>query len=134
MIDYSKFNNLLSVILGKEVSIWDNNCIKDSNIELGIHLSSGGRLYKCFNIYEIIHKSKEWAKEKDYIISSYRPIVADDEGKQVFHYWYKAYIIKFDIGSYEPPNQVLNFDVNVLTELEGILLACQWILENIKND
>ena len=86
------------------------------------------------NIYELSYLCREWAKTKDYQVSACRPIVQDDEGKAVINYWYKAYIHKFELGTYSGPEQVLNVDINCSSEPEAIFKACEWILEQLKGD
>lgn len=87
--------------------------------------------YECeMNKYEFIAHCKQWAMNRGYQISACRPIVQDDRGAQVINYWVKSYIIKFDIGSFEPPYQILNFDCNEDSEFDAIIKACEWILKN----
>ena len=81
------------------------------------------------SVYELAYRCREWAMTKGYQVSACRPIVQDDTGAQVINYWYKSYIFKFEIGSYEPPEQILKFDVNVKSEPAAIFRACEYILE-----
>ena len=116
MKDLKISNELISEILGKKVSMWGCDSIGGSVIEIGIHLPSGGRLYKQLNIYEFTSKCKEWAYNKNYYI--YSTVCFAHEGA--------SYITKDD-----------NIDKRLKTfladtEVETIIEACNWILENNK--
>ena len=84
------------------------------------------------SVYELSYLCREWARNNDYEVSACKPIVPDDEGKAVINYWYKAYIHKFELGTYSGPEQILKFDVNCSSEPEAIFKACEWILTQIK--
>ena len=84
------------------------------------------------SVYELSYRCREWARNNNYEVSACKPIVQDDEGKAVINYWYKAYIHKFELGTYSGPEQILKFDVNCSSEPEAIFKACEWILTQIK--
>lgn len=84
------------------------------------------------SVYELSYRCREWARNNDYEVSACKPIVQDDEGKAVINYWYKAYIHKFELGTYSGPEQILKFDINCSSEPEAIFKACEWILTQIK--
>ena len=119
MKDLKISDELISEILGKKVSMWGCDSIGGSVIEIGIHLPSGGRLYKQLNIYELAYKCKEWALSKGYIINSgvttsndwcctiYKIIKENPYIKELSHTWEQS-------------------------EPEAIFLACEYILNNIK--
>lgn len=116
--------DLLKKILNKEVSIWDKNEIKDNILEIGIHLPSGGRLYKELNVYELAYKCKEWAKEIGYtIISGYdNDYMGEKYNKRVFGYCCQIQDKEFNIKDFYEED-----------ELNAIIKACQYILDkNIK--
>ncbi|MCK5538726.1 MAG: hypothetical protein KAI79_18015 [Bacteroidales bacterium] len=98
-----------------------------------IHYKDSHVIYGVFtiNVYQLMHKCKEWALIKDYQLSSSKPIVQDDEGKQVFNYWWIASLFVFD-GGYDSPKQVLSSFIGN-TEPEAVFKACQWILEEVKD-
>ena len=83
------------------------------------------------SVYELSYRCREWARNNDYEVSACKPIVQDDEGKAVINYWYKAYIHKFELGTYSGPEQILKFDINCSSEPEAIFKACEWILEQV---
>ena len=85
------------------------------------------------SVYELSYRCREWARNNDYEVSACKPIVQDDEGKAVINYWYKAYIHKFELGTYSGPEQILKFDINCSSEPEAIFRACEWILNKIND-
>ena len=118
MKDLKISDELLCEILRKKVSIWGSDSIGDSVIEIGIHLPSGGRLYKQLNIYEVAFKCKEWALKKEFIVHS-----SPTQKKE-----FTSIAQNFNmIDSYYGKNQFY-----ALTEIEAILKACNWILEQNK--
>ena len=111
---------LLSKALDKEVSMWDKDEIKDNVLEIGIHLPSGGRLYKELNIYEFGFKLKEWAKNEGYtIISGYdNDYMGEKYNKRVFGYCCQIQDKEFNIKDFYEDN-----------EINTIIKACQYILD-----
>ena len=93
------------------------------------HLSTN-----TINIYELAYKCRMWARNKGYQITAMQPVVPDDTGAQVINYWFKSYITKIDIGSYDPPYQILSFDCNVESEPEAIFRACEWVYKEVIKD
>ena len=93
-------------------------------------LNNTGEYQHYINIYELAHKCKEWAFEKGYSLQSGKPIVQDDEGNQVFNYWYKCYFWELDRYSFDAPIQNTKIETNSATEPEAIFKACQWLFEN----
>lgn len=85
------------------------------------------------NIFELAYKCRVWAMNHGYQVTGLLPIVADDTGAQVVNYWFKGYIMKFDIGSYEPPHQIL-FDINAESEPDAIFKACEWVYKEVIKD
>ena len=112
-------------LLGEVINSYD--LIAVNTLNQVIYVDDNGS-YQNINIHELANKCKKWAIVKGYQVSSSKPIVADDEGKQVFNYWWSAYLFKFD-GGYESPLLVTK-SFNAETEPEAIFKACQWILEN----
>lgn len=82
------------------------------------------------SIYKLAHKCKEWALSQGFSLSSSKPIVANDEGNQVFNYWWCAYLHEINKESFEAPLMVTFNNFNSETEPEAIFKACQWILDN----
>lgn len=85
------------------------------------------------NIYELAHKCKSWALIRGYSLLSGRPIVRDEEGTQVFNYWYNCYIWEIDENSIDSPTQNTKIETNSETEPEAIIKACEWILKEQNN-
>ena len=128
---------LLSEILGIEVTTVRDD-IKSTPDRL-YYETSDADTHRAFSpsipfisVYDLAYRCREWAMTEGYQVSACRPIVQDDTGVQVINYWYKSYIFKFEIGSYGPPEQILNFDVNVRSEPEAVFKACEWILNDIR--
>lgn len=117
---------LLSVVMGDKIEK-----VRILNNIVHIYYINDKQEY-FINIYELAYRCREWARNNEYEVSACLPVVQDDTGAQVFNYWYKSYIHKFEIGSYGPPEQFLNFNVNASSEPEAIFKACEWILEQIK--
>ena len=114
MKDLKISDELISEILGKKVSMWGCDSIGGSVIEIGIHLPSGGRLYKQLNIYELTSKCKEWAEKKGYIIFS--------KNKECLIYSIdEVYDVIECLNQYED-----YFESD--TEVEAIIKACEFIL------
>ena len=86
------------------------------------------------NIYELAYKCKVWALKHGYQITAMQPVVPDDTGAQVINYWFKSYITKIDIGSYDPPYQILSFDCNAESEPEAIFKASEWVYKEVIKD
>lgn len=101
---------LLSEVLG----INDINLImfyedaKEINYTRYANLTRGSR-DEYINIYELAHKCKEWAYNKNYTLASY------PSGKD----WY----VCRDPHKKEPY-------IGAATEPEAVFLVCQWILDN----
>ena len=83
------------------------------------------------NIYELAHKCKEWALIRGYSLLSGRPIVRDEEGTQVFNYWYNCYIWEIDENSIDSPTQNTKIETNSETEPEAIIKACEYVLKEL---
>ncbi len=67
-----------------------------------------------YNIHELAHKCKEWAKTKGFYIQSYIPMVGDVDGGVVFGHSTSSKIVeKHRFADTEP---------------EAIFKACEWIL------
>jgi hypothetical protein len=127
-------NEVLSHILGKKVYV-----VKPEHIHWSTYTRPNDLVYEelnelqyCINIYELADRCIEKAKAQSYQISAYQPIIQDDTGAQVINYWYKGYIVRFDIGSHEPPYQIFGFDCNVKSAPEAIFKAYAWLLEKGK--
>lgn len=84
------------------------------------------------NIYELTYKIKQWCLTKGFQVNSYRPIVQDDEGRQVINYWFKAYIFQFTPGSYERPEQILTINIDAPSEFQAVVKAGEYVLNKIK--
>lgn len=84
---------------------------------------------ECCCEHCLSNKCKEWAINKGYELKSSKPIVSSDEGKQVFNYFWMAWLFKFD-GGYESPKQILLPSFIGENEPKAIFKACQWILDN----
>lgn len=67
------------------------------------------------NIYEFIFKCKEWALSKDYVISSYSKYKLDGYNCTIYC-----------------NNGEIDEDFTSDTEVEAIIKACNWILEQSK--
>lgn len=65
---------------------------------------------------------------KGYEVSATRPIVSDEEGYQVFHYYWNAYVYIFEGNLREAPRQILQQYLGI-EELEAILEALLWIYQ-----
>ena len=123
---------LLSEVMKKEVKYVESNlCYFEefSSCMQGITFK-GTSHREYWNIYELAHKCKEWALSQGFSLSSSKPIVANDEGNQVFNYWWCAYLHEINKESFEAPLMVTFNNFNSETEPEAIFKACQWILEN----
>lgn len=111
------------IIVGNTIKFeyQDPNCTPETYI----------RLKGEMNKYEFIAHCKQWAMNRGYQISACRHLLYKMiGGERVINYWVKSYIIKFDIGSFEPPYQIMNFDCNEESEVEAVIKACEWILKN----
>ena len=115
MKDLEISKELLSEVLGYEVDTFlginkneiDYTCCKDENV---------GYIDTSLNIYEFAFKCKEWAKNKEYIVHS-------SPTQKIEH---TAIVQSFDFNKfYYGENQFY-----ALTEVEAIIKACEWILEN----
>lgn len=124
MKDLKISKELLSEVLQTDRFTCDNiygniACLRDGD--------GGGWDY---NIYEFAFRCKEWALIRGYSLLSGRPIVRDEEGTQVFNYWYKCYIWEIDENSIDSPTQNTKIETDSETEPEAIIKACEWILNN----
>ena len=118
---------LLSEVFGQEVKFI--RYIANNTYE--VHFEKPIRLkYQIINIYELAHKCKEWALSQGFSLSSSKPIVANDEGNQVFNYWWCAYLHEINKESFEGPAMATFNNFNSEIEPEAIFKACQWILDN----
>ena len=76
------------------------------------------RYYNSINIYEFAFKCKEWALKKEFIVHS-----SPTQKKE-----FTSIAQNFNMNQlYYGKNQFY-----ALTEIEAILKACEWILENSK--
>ena len=127
---------LLSEVLKLEVvkhSLY-NELHKSFNITYMQSEDSLKSSWMPINIYEFAFKCKEWALIRGYSLLSGRPIVRDEEGTQVFNYWYNCYIWEIDENSIDSPTQNTKIETNSETEPEAIIKACEWILKEQNND
>ena len=103
---------LLSEVLGFKI---DNCWVDGSNVEW----IKDGMSY--INIYELAHKCKEWAIDKDFIIET------EYEGKQKAFGSYCICRIFYDGDKiYDNYSECEYYQ----KEPEAIFKACQWILDN----
>ena len=116
---------LLTEVIGVEIRKI-NNSILDGNL---YYYKTFVKCKSKINIYELANRCKEWAINKGYEIKSSKPIVLNDEGRQVFNYWWAAWLFKFD-GGCESPKQILLPSFIGENEPKAIFKACQWILDN----
>ena len=108
-MDYLQSKELLSEVLGKEVTNIQKGCTEN---ELKITAYFGNvRQSFHINIYELAHKYKEWAKSQKLFILSFP---SPNEGLE--GYWANL-----------TNNTHRAF---AATEPEAIFKACQWILDN----
>ena len=107
-------DELLCEILGCDVVKTD---IKDNTLEYDCDFCDVVT-FRNINIYELAFKCKEWAKNKEYIVHS-------SPTQKIEH---TAIVQSFDFNKfYYGENQFY-----ALTEIEAIIKACEWILENSK--
>ena len=99
---------LLSEVLSKEV---EEERFIDSNSLT--YVNSG--IYEDINIYELVHKCKEWAFDKGFVLKSYKKQGAFSG---TYHY-------AIDIN-----DKICEWLAN--TEYEAIFKACEWIMEQTK--
>ena len=118
MKDLKISKELLSEVLNYEVDAFlginkneiDYTCCRDEN---------EGYIDISINLYEFVFKSKEWAENKGYIILS--------KNKECLVYSIdEVYDVIECLTRYED-----YFEGN--TEIESIIKACEWILDNEKN-
>ena len=124
---------LLRRVLPKEIENLSNNFsfyIDEDNIVF----NDDGEMQFEYCIYKFAFKCKEWALIRGYSLLSGRPIVRDEEGTQVFNYWYNCYIWEIDENSIDSPTQNTKIETNSETEPEAIIKACEWILKEQNND
>ena len=112
-------NELIEVVLNIEIAdITDNVIYKESTKELKYYFVDSDGYYEpeIMNIYEFAFKCKEWASKKGYELYSY--------GKECFLY---------DTNElYDCSEQLSQWSewFGSDTEVEAIIKACEWILEN----
>ena len=119
---------LLSEVLGYEINdfmIKDNLLKYDALYSLDMsnnHKAYGYR--KSINIYELVHKCKEFAYKLNFNILT----------EKVSENGYFGYIIKtnqlLECYGYIQEIKVVYETIHNQTEAECIFIACQWILEN----
>jgi len=123
-------DEMISILLAE--AVLDQNSristVQDSGNDVTFY-GKESEFLGTYNIYELAHKCKEWGKQEGFQISSCIPIVADEDGYQIFHKNYQAYIFIFT-GKDESPRQVLFPSFIGGIEPEAIFKACQWILDN----
>lgn len=110
---------LLSEVFGKECEVI-KVCLDVRYLSCYMRID-GFRQPFDINIYELAHKCKEWAFEKEYTISSEYIPKGDFTSS-----WAKVHDWLSDDDEYL-------FKCNGDTEPESIFKACQWILENKEN-
>ena len=105
-------NRLFRNVIGKEyaqIDSIDNSNVRYSYIE-------GGYVKKCINIYELANMCKEWAWDNGYEIeSTYSGDIRISRASD-------STIVK----SY--------FGLDEIQEPKAIIMACEWILEQEKQD
>lgn len=107
---------LFKAVTGKDVKniyeLGSNSNLSDSELPYGIY--GNGDLY-VINIYELVHKCKEWAFNQGRVLHTYsRPTVFNC-------------VCKINYGKeYEVNTFILD------SEPEAVFKACQWIFDNME--
>lgn len=116
MKDLKISKELLSEVLGYEVDVFlgiteneiDYTCCRDKNI---------GYEDISINIYKFAFKCKEWALKKEYVISSHSKYKLDGYNCIIYC-----------------NNGEIDEDFTSDTEIEAIIKACEWILNQEELD
>ena len=111
---------LASAVLGKEVTKCSliNKARNSINITYFEDKEDFNAICREWSMYEFAFKCKEWAKNKEYIVHS-------SPTQKIEH---TAIVQSFDFNKfYYGENQFY-----ALTEVEAIIKACEWVLEQNK--
>ena len=103
---------LLSEVLGLKINLVE---IDEARNKVFYYCNQFGRITGEINIYELVHKCKEWAFDKGFVLKSYKKQGAFSG---TYHY-------AIDIN-----DKICEWLAN--TEYEAIFKACEWIMEQTK--